>query len=403
MIHKVSEAGAGYSIVEAGGVRHVFAAAVPRQGANFCEQAQDALRIIEGLLREEIARGAIVMQSVFLRDAADEAACRDIMGDFYGAEMPATTYIPQQPCEGKLLAIEALGVGRGRGEVEIIRPAAETVVVRHDGIAWAHVGGAHSGSAALSVYDGTISAFNLAEKRLRSAGFSFEEVIRTWFYLGDITGMEGQAERYWELNRARADFYRDLKFAAGRAAAGVDKPVFPASTGIGADGKDVHLSCIAMRAERPGVALGALENPRQTSAYDYAHQYGSESPKFCRAMAVAAGDFAAIFISGTASITVSETRHISDIRSQTIQTLDNIEALIAAENFRGQGLAGFGASLSDLALARVYIKRQEDYAIAGEICAARLGELPVIYAVGDVCRPELLVEIEGIAFSRRRG
>jgi pyruvate/2-oxoglutarate dehydrogenase complex dihydrolipoamide dehydrogenase (E3) component len=36
-------------------------------------------------------------------------------------------------------------------------------------------------------------------------------------------------------------------------------------------------------------------------------------------------------------------------------------------------------------------------------CETRLGEVPTIYAIGDVCRPELLVEIEGIAFSRRRG
>ena len=146
-----------------------------------------------------------------------------------------------------------------------------------------------------------------------------------------------------------------------------------------------------------------LENPRQTSAFDYAHQYGSESPKFCRAMAVAAGDYATTFVSGTASITASETRHLDNVRRQTAETLDNIEALIAAENFRGHGLGGFGAKLGDLALARVYLKRSEDYTQARVICESRLGELPTIYAVGDICRPELLVEIEGMAFSRRQG
>jgi len=50
---------------------------------------------------------------------------------------------------------------------------------------------------------------------------------------------------------------------------------------------------------------------------------------------------------------------------------------------------------------RVYIKRQEDYAKCRAVCEARLGELPTVYAVADVCRPELLVEIEGIAFSQR--
>ena len=284
------------------------------KGASFGDQALDALRSIEDLLEEESAPGSIVMQSVFLSDWANAAECRRVMRDFYGKKMPATTYIPQPPCDGSLLAIEAWGVGPGRGKVQIIRHADHTVIVRHDGIAWAHLGGVPPKSAAASVYDSTISAFRSADEQLTAAGFRFDEVIRTWLYLGDITGMEAEAQRYRELNRARADFYRDLKFAAAAAHPGGDKPVFPASTGIGADGSDVHLSCIAMRAERPGVTLSALENPKQTSAYDYAHQYGSESPKFCRAMAVAAGDFATTFISGTASITASETRHLRDSR-----------------------------------------------------------------------------------------
>jgi enamine deaminase RidA (YjgF/YER057c/UK114 family) len=402
MIRKESNAGVGYSVVELDGVRHVFVAARPRNGATIHEQAEDALGTIERLIRKEIAPGSIVMQSVFLRDLADQAACREIMRDFYGKELPATTYIPQPPCEGKLLAIEALGVGRGQGEVEIVRKGQQTVIVRHDGITWVHVADIHCGNEGGTVHDRTISAFRLADEQLAAAGFRFEEVVRTWLYLGNITGMEGQAQRYRELNRARTDFYRNLKFVPGLTPPGWDKPVFPASTGIGADGKDVTISCMAMRSDRPDAVLAPLENPGQTSAYDYAHQYGSESPKFCRAMAVAVGDFATTFISGTASITSSETRHLDDVRRQTLQTLDNIEALIAADNFRGHGLAGFGATLGDLALARVYLKRHEDYAIAKSICEARLGELPTIYAVGDICRPELLVEIEGIAFCRRK-
>jgi hypothetical protein len=35
------------------------------------------------------------------------------------------------------------------------------------------------------------------------------------------------------------------------------------------------------------------------------------------------------------------------------------------------------------------------------VCQERLGEVPATYVVADVCRPDLLVEIEGIAFSRK--
>ena len=156
-----------------------------------------------------------------------------------------------------------------------------------------------------------------------------------------------------------------------------------------------------MRADRPDVALFPLENPLQTSAYDYAHQYGTETPKFVRAMAVATGELVTTFISGTASITASESRHDKSVERQTQQTLENIEALIAAESFRRHGLPGVGATLDDLALARVYVKRPEDYAAVRSICRARLGHLPTTYVVGDICRPELLAEIEAVAFSRR--
>ena len=143
-----------------------------------------------------------------------------------------------------------------------------------------------------------------------------------------------------------------------------------------------------------------LENPRQTPAYDYAADYSPKSPKFSRAMVLSCGSYTTIFISGTASITHSVTRHVGDVVKQTEETLDNIAALIAEENLARHGLPGLGTSLRSLGFARVYIKRPEDYPAVRAICERRLGTLPTIYAVADVCRPELLVEIEGVAFSR---
>jgi enamine deaminase RidA (YjgF/YER057c/UK114 family) len=117
-------------------------------------------------------------------------------------------------------------------------------------------------------------------------------------------------------------------------------------------------------------------------------------------MALSCGSHATIFISGTASITDAETRHVGDPAAQTHETLDNIEALIGEPNLAGHGLPGLGARLANLALVRVYIKRQEDYARIRAACQERLGEVPTVYVIADVCRPDLLVEIEGIAFSR---
>ncbi len=156
-----------------------------------------------------------------------------------------------------------------------------------------------------------------------------------------------------------------------------------------------------MATDRKDIFAVPLENPRQTSAFDYAEHYSPKTPKFSRAMALSCGNYATILVSGTASITNSETRHVGDAAAQTDETLDNVAALISEDNLCHHGLPGLGASLEGLGLVRVYIKREEDYANVRAACEKRLGELPTIYAMANVCRPDLLVEIEGFAFSHK--
>ena len=133
------------------------------------------------------------------------------------------------------------------------------------------------------------------------------------------------------------------------------------------------LSAIALVSDRSDIRAVPLENPRQTAAYDYAASYSPQSPKFSRAMVLSCGTYATIFISGTASITHSQTRHPGDAVKQTEETLDNIAALIAEENLALHGLPGLGTSLASLGFARVYIKRPEDYAAVRAVCEKRLG------------------------------
>jgi enamine deaminase RidA (YjgF/YER057c/UK114 family) len=297
------------------------------------------------------------------------------------------------------VAIEALGVGGGSGRVEIERHSEQLVIARHGGVAWTHISQVLPNTPEPGVYARSLDAFEQMRQMLAKVNVGFEQVIRTWLYLGDIVGPEGETQRYKELNRARSDYYENFRFLAKHVLPGVTETVYPASTGIGTDIRDVIMGCIAMTTKREDLRIRPLENPLQTSAFDYMASYGPKSPKFSRAMALTAGDCATFFISGTASITQSESQHIEDIEAQTNQTLDNIAALISEDNLSRHGLPGRGATLRDLAFARVYIKRQDDYEKTRQVCQDRFGELPTIYAVADVCRPELLVEIEGIAFS----
>ena len=402
MIRKTTSTGVGYSVVDMNGTAHLFVAADPDPGGDVRQQTISALRAIQRVTQHETARGAITQQTVFMREADDRETCRRTMEEFYADQLPATTYIHQPPCGNKLLSIEAMGVDCGAGDVEVRRVSDRTVITQHDGIVWVHLADISPDAAATGVRQQASSMFQRAAQALKEDGIRYEQIARTWLYLGDIVGDEDGGQRYKELNRARADFYEGMRFSGSGMGADEPCPIFPASTGIGTGGRGMVMSGIALATERGDLKIVRLENPQQTSAFDYGVQYGPESPRFARGLTITQNTSAVTFISGTASITDSETRFVGDVEGQTRQTLENIARLIGEDNMQRHGLPGLGGTLDDLAIARVYVKRQQDCAAVRALCRSQLGDSPTICAVADVCRPDLLVEIEGMAFTRRR-
>ena len=273
----------------------------------------------------------------------------------------------------------------------------------HNALSWVHCANVTPRDGVTGVYNQTISSLSKMRVLLAKQGVEFDRVIRTWFYLGGIVDDDEDGnQRYKELNRARSAFFEGVHFLAGCQPRLPEVPEpYPASTGIGTEGRELMLGCIALATDRPEIVAMPLENPKQTAAFHYASSYSPKSPKFARAMALSCGDYATIFVSGTASIVDSESRHIGDVEGQTRQTLDNIEALISEENLGGMACPGWAPRSTTSGLARIYIKRQEDFEKTQAICRSRLGDVPMVFAVADVCRPELLVEIEGMAFSKR--
>jgi enamine deaminase RidA (YjgF/YER057c/UK114 family) len=391
----------GLSVVQQNGVRHVFATAVPRCGGSLREQLGDALENLAARLRREGALGTIVHQAVFVADPSRIDDCRVMVRDFHGRDVPVTSYLPQPPCGGPLVAIEAQAFGTEGAAVAVERVSEHVVIARHDGLAWIFCAPEAPSPGVAGAYTDTLRALEAVRVLLHDVGVPFDQVIRTWLHLGGIVAHDGPAQRYQEMNRARDDFYRGIAFATDRAREERGAAAFPASTGIGTEGRSVRISALALASEWHDVRAVPLENPRQTPAYDYATRYTPRSPKFSRAMVLSRGAGATIFISGTASITNSESRHVGDVVGQTHETLDNITALISKQNLTRHGLPGYGTSLENLAVARVYVKRQADYPVVRAVVEERLGVAapPTTYVVADVCRPELLVEIEGIAFA----
>lgn len=386
------------------GVCRIALMVTPQASDEPIDQAWEAVSTIRAIMKQQSVPMTVTMQTVFVRSADDIPAFKKLFEAYYGHRCPVSNFVVQPPCGGEALAIEAWALGGHDVDVEFSSP--EIVTVSYDRLRWIYAAGVSSSPDARGAYDESAGAFERLNRGLQQAGTTFRYVPRVWLYQGGITSMETTAdnesiERYRELNRARTDFF-DQQHRLGQMLVREDgRTVYPASTGIGTCGDGLIISCLALQTDRDDVRLIPLENPGQTSAFDYGQEYSVKSPKFSRAMAVVIGDYVTTWVSGTASILNSETVHKGDVEKQTEQAIDNIERLISAENFARHGLADSGAQLTDLAKLHVYVRNLGDYEICRQVCQRRFGSLPSIYAHADICRSDLLVEIEGVAFSKR--
>jgi len=356
-------------------------------------EIRDALA--EVLTQHSMIDSAVAM-SVFMSDIGQKQLLRQKFYDFFGENLPATTYIPQTSCFGNSFVVELFAVKGDQSNVSVKRHSENIVQVLADDMTVLFCGDIRSDELPLLSYHRSLSAIHLMCSLLKQNGFDISDLYRTWLYQGHIVDPEGDTQRYKELNRARSDVYHGQQFITRFLPQGFQGIAFPSSTGIGADDYDLVISCQAIKSQRKDLIVVPLENPMQVSAFDYGECYSPKSPKFSRAMAFVAGSDVKVYISGTASITDSESRYVGDPVGQTHQTLDNIAALVSPENLARHGVMGCGATLEHFAVARVYVKNKSDFPVIRQVCEQRMPETPIVYTFADICRPELLVEIEGV-------
>ena len=111
---------------------------------------------------------------------------------------------------------------------------------------------------------------------------------------------------------------------------------------------------------------------------------------FERGTRISYSDRAHLFLSGTASIdNVGQVVHVGDVLRQFDRAMENIGALLRA------GVA----TLANLMYVIVYLRDPADYSKIRLALAERLPGIPTVVVKGRVCRPEWLVEIEGVAIA----
>ena len=235
--------------------------------------------------------------------------------------------------------------------------------------------------------DGTIDALSYAAycrifDFLESRGY--RHLLRIWNYFSRINEDADGLERYRGFSMGRHD-----AFAAKSPDTQTENA--PAACALGSQDGPIVIYFLA--AKNPGQPI---ENPRQTSAYHYPAQYGPRSPTFSRAMVARGAKESLLFISGTASIVGHASVHIGNVSAQTRETITNLRTLIDQASFINGAFAGNGNRL----MLKAYLRQPEYLPIVQEQLRMTFGPtMEAIYLQADICRSDLLLEVEGLCIS----
>lgn len=265
---------------------------------------------------------------------------------------------------------------------EVWRSAGPVATGREGAIRYSHDGALMFGVLEWEEPDGGIlhaSAHAYAALVAFWRDSDYPHLLRIWNYFDAITLGEGDSERYRQFCVGRVQGLGD-----------VDTRALPAATAIGSrDGRRV-LQVYWLAAREPGLPL---ENPRQVSAYRYPREYGPQSPTFARAL-LPPSPRVPLLLSGTASIVGHASQHADSLRAQLDETLTNLDSLLGAARERAPTLS---PHLDGTSRLKVYVRDAADADAVAAQLEARLGtRVPWLMLHADVCRRELLVEIEGM-------
>lgn len=208
----------------------------------------------------------------------------------------------------------------------------------------------------------------------------YPNLVRCWNYFPRINESEHGLERYRHFNIGRTRAFD----RAGRLSAAVA----PAASALGTFHGKVVIYFLASK-----YVPAAIENPRQISAYHYPCQYGPVSPLFSRATLLSLPpNSQAIFVSGTASIVGHQSVHLDDVVAQTVETVQNLKAVVDQANRHAtHGIF----SVDDLRL-RVFLRHPDDLPKVKHVLFDQLHpNVDVTWLHADICRADLRVEIEG--------
>lgn len=309
----------------------------------------------------------------------------------FASPRPLVSVVAQKPLDGELvLEVHSLPAVSDTEPIleEKFTPSVRYLRITAENYREIIVGGLCAGDFNLSVREQSKEAFRKAEEILQAEQMCFGDIVRQWNYLQDITAVVQGNQCYQDFNDVRSRFYASSPWPSG----------YPAATGIGTQQGGIQIDFNAVKGE---INIIPLDNDWQRPAHAYSDEVlishhtdrKKGTPKFERGKLLTKGQDAMIYISGTAAIRGEESVVDGDILSQTEVTLENILHLIGLKASKKHLPTHSGK----LEMLRVYLKNEADARVVKEDLDRLCPDVPIAYLFADVCREELLIEIEGIA------
>ncbi|RLD91610.1 MAG: hypothetical protein DRJ29_13840 [Bacteroidetes bacterium] len=373
---------------------------VPESGADFKEQVRSCIEQLQEFIHQGEDMSLFVTQQTFFisaqsREEYEErsAIIRNQLLSLCGTRLPATSIVAQSPAGNRDVVLELIctRVADNKKVTYKSLSGVSYTVIEYQGFKIVHCAGL-MGNVDDTITEASERAFKMAVNILKTEGLSIQNIIRQWNYIENIAIVEdvNAPQNYQDFNDVRARYYDQVQFEHG----------YPAATGIGQDTGGVIIGFIAL-SESDIITIKAIGNPGQIDAHKYSEivlEGNSDqkcTPKFERAKLVTIGTRNYIYVSGTASILGEKTVHEGDVEKQTLTTIENIKRLFSKENQDSLGLK-FDVAKIQFSHLRVYVKFKKDIPAVQKVCEAELNCKSSLFLESDVCREDLLVEIEGV-------
>lgn len=297
----------------------------------------------------------------------------------FGDQMPTISYVSQPPLDAPLI-LEVHSYLPDENDTLSFQLYKDIpyVVLENEAMRMLFAGGFQGDVVNQPIHQQSEEVFRLLSEVMEREQFPVNSIIRQWNYIEQITRYAGEDQHYQSFNNARSAYYQQATWENG----------YPAATGIGTNLGGILIDLDAVVFKHSNAYATAIDNKLQIAAHAYSdqvldvsHQIKS-TPKFERAKSITIDQSTLIYISGTAAIRGEESLKNAGFEKQLHATMENITEL-----------TGKAAPV----ILRVYLRDKEDYADAVWLMDRYNLQIPISYMWADVCRKELLVEIEGIA------